>query len=771
MNEMPRTWLRMCGFRTAIRACRISIISTVLVFAGFLSEGMSAASAATSDITACEFAVTRCSSMYPPRSFKGLLVADRGGRSRITIYWLQPPLICEKTDDLAYSDMIFQKDVVSCWLHKDIDGKHSFKFDLAEIDDRFCLPKQDDLMAILQSVFGALREVRRDRLSPDEPWEMARFFQGCRNRSESEHRVLSKEHELPGNKQDAASDDSAIMNTLPFGRIYRKKILADNSYVWQIGKASANTDVVTVTIRPLSDSRRRDMRSAFDPDTLGRWSAVPEPYRRYWAFLSRYTELGDRPDGPSQARKLYSEINSYLGGHLPEDTRSALNELRFNIALVTALPDTISQSTREYVSALCERDEASTSETILELGGVAAKVRKQWSDKDTRDLVYPLLKGLIRPSIFANLSFLEGMVSKIKGQGWYWYGQLMIDILREQNCVDANILNNYLKDLGIWRLSKDVTEADPNTLTPSMREFLTRLDIAPPEGQLTFEDLRHVLDEGLAGFGGPPNDQKKELIEKVLASIRMIAGDGPFHGDKDRLSKSLIEFERLQRSARVSLESMHALLTTFMALSFYDTSTQTDHETLISQLHHASETLGREISQILERHRLSSLVSQQDVRKIFARPHEDIQRYVDDPLWPMFKYPMTENEQTRLINEIRTRLKHLEQHAESVAQKLPDSADSQLIRRGLMRDVANIAGQIPYEVVCIRRPRYPGLSCEQSSTVELHVDMKGHFYDSPDKAREVFQTMKYFYLGHRIEGDVGGKVDKKRSPQPKENTS
>lgn len=761
----------MFGFRTVILSCRNSIISTVLVFAGFLSKGMSATSTATSDISAWEFAVTRCSRVYPPRSFKGLLVADHSGRSRITIYWLQPPLICEKTDNLAYSDMIFQNDIVSCWLHKDIDGKHSFNFHLAEMDDRFRLPGQNDLMAILQSVFGTLREVRRDRLSADEPWEMARFFQGCSNRSESEHRVLSKQTELPGNKQAAASDDSAIMNTLPFGRIYRKKILADNSYVWQIREASANRDVVTVTIRPLSDSRRRDMRSAFDPDTLGRWSAVPEPYRRYWAFLSRYTELGDRPDGPSQARKLYSEINSYLGDHLPEDARSALNELRFKIALMTALPDAISQSTREYVSALCERDEASTGETIVELGSVAAKVRKQWSDKDTRDLVYPLLKGLIRPSIFANLSFLESMVSQVKGRGWYWYGQLLIDILQEQNCVDANILDNYLKDLGIWRLSKDITEADPNTLTPSMREFLTYLDSPPPEGQLTFEDLRHVLDEGLAGFGEQPNDEKKELIEKVLASIRMIAGDGPFQGDKDRLSKSLIEFERLQRSARVSLESMHALLTTFVALSFYDTSTEADHETLISQLHHASEILGREISEILERHQLSSLVSQQDVRKIFARPPEDIRRYVDDPLWPMFKYPMTENEQTRLINEIRTCLKRVERHAESVAQKLPDSADSQLVRRRLMRDVANIAGQIPYQAVCIRRPRYPGLSCEQSSTVGLHLDMKGHFYDSPDKAREVFQTMKYFYLGHRIEPDVGGKVDKKRSPQPKENTS
>jgi hypothetical protein len=49
--------------------------------------------------------------------------------------------------------------------------------------------------------------------------------------------------------------------------------------------------------------------------------------------------------------------------------------------------------------------------------------------------------------------------------------------------------------------------------------------------------------------------------------------------------------------------------------------------------------------------------------------------------------------------------------------------------------------------------------------------MKGNFYDSPDKAREVFQTMKYFYLGHRVKGDDGGNVDKKRSLQPKENTN
>jgi len=53
------------------------------------------------------------------------------------------------------------------------------------------------------------------------------------------------------------------------------------------------------------------------------------------------------------------------------------------------------------------------------------------------------------------------------------------------------------------------------------------------------------------------------------------------------------------------------------------------------------------------------------------------------------------------------------------------------------------------------------VSCGQSGAVGLHVGMKGRFYDSPDKAQEIFEKMKYFYLGHRTEGDPGGKVEEK----------
>ena len=97
----------------------------------------------------------------------------------------------------------------------------------------------------------------------------------------------------------------------------------------------------------------------------------------------------------------------------------------------------------------------------------------------------------------------------------------------------------------------------------------------------------------------------------------------------------------------------------------------------------------------------------------------------------------------------------------SPAQKTSDGADSQPIRRRLIRDIVSAARQIPYQVVRIRLPRYPGVSCGQSGAVGLHVGIKGRFYDSPDEAQKTFQTMKYFYLGQRTEGDPGGKAEGK----------
>jgi hypothetical protein len=136
---------------------------------------------------------------------------------------------------------------------------------------------------------------------------------------------------------------------------------------------------------------------------------------------------------------------------------------------------------------------------------------------------------------------------------------------------------------------------------------------------------------------------------------------------------------------------------------------------------------------------------------IFAGPHEDILRYVDDPLWPMFKYPLSENERTRVLNNVRIRLRSLERIAENITQKLLNDVDSQLIRRRIIRHIVSVASQIPYEVVHIRLPKYPGVSCRQSVVTGLHVNINVDYYDNPDEAHDIFEKMMYFYLGHRLE--------------------
>jgi hypothetical protein len=721
MNEKYQGWLCMCVFGPAVRSYRIPIISTVLVLVSFLGEIKSPVHTEISNITSCEFVIERCSKIYPPRIFKGIVATDPCDQIRITIYWRDPPLICEKTDNLAYSDMILQKNTISFWIHEEIDGRHFIQFYLNGTDEQFLLPRQNDLMSILQSIFDALREINIESSNLNEQWEMSRFFKDCRNRSESEYITTSKECKTDGNKHSTVSKDSAIMNALPFGRLYRKKILPDNSYIWQMSKVSSNRDLVTLTIKPISNLGQDYVSNTFDLDTLGNWLAVPEPYRRYWTFLRRYTELKDKLDSPSEVKKLYSEVDSYLSNQLPEDICSAFGKLRFNIALMTTSTDAISHSTCEYFSTLCERGDAPIIETIIELGRVAARIRKQWSDKQVNDLICPLLKKIARPSVFNNASLLKNMISEIKRQGWYWYARLLINIIQEQKCIDAKLLDVYSKDLEIWWLSKEVTSIDPNMLNSSVRDLMRRLGCPPLEGQLTIEDLRQILNERLEpGFYEQPDEKKNQFVENVLTSIRMISGDGPFNGDKARLNNSLVEFEQMQRSAHISLDCMHDLLTTFVALSFYDTSTKSDHEELISQLDQINETLFRETNQILGRYELLSLISRQDVEKIFARPYEDILYYVNDPLWPMFKYPLTENERTRVINKVRIRLR-------------------------------NVASQIPYEVVHIRLPQYPGVSCRQSVDVGLYVSINGHLYDNPDQAQEIFEKMKYFYLGHRLE--------------------
>lgn len=735
------------------RAGRRSL-AVASLFLVLLSSGTAPVVAAPAAVESYTFTVTRCSSVYHRREFKGLLVADGAGRCRVTIYWLEPLLVCEKTDDLAYSDSIWTGDRATIWVHRGVEGEHVFRFDLGRPEREFRLPKDNALGTIMQSVLAALQSSRSDGVMPNARLEIAKFFEGCHACDVFEHRACGMQVNPPQNSESPTCDVS-VMNSLPFGRAYRKRKLSDDTTVWQITNAVTGDEVVTLAVRPTSSIDDAALACAFDLSSLGTWPAVPEAYRKYWGFEKRWSQAKGVSVGSEQAKKLYADVRSCLSGALPREVDLALKKLHFDIALQTGDEEALVESARRYTLTFLGAKTHGALQATLELGRVAKKLGERLSRQQTHDVVRPLLSRLVVPAMFANRRARDVTVDEVKTRGWYWYGQLIVDVLREQRLVDDATASDYERDLETWRLSKLVTEPDPQELTSSMEAFLQCRTRFPPQGALPLEQLRPILLEGLQ-MRCSPSEQGRQFAEDVIGSIRLITGHGPFRADRERLTGALVGFDELYPPARVSADEAHDLLVTLLGLSFYDTSTKDDHRMLRSQLGEAARLIKTEIAEILGRFELADLVSEDDLEKAFEGPMRDLDDYVADPLWPMFKYPLTENERVRLVNKIRTRVGRLERLAERTRRDLKSGVDARVLAQYVHVEVASLARELPYRVLWVRLPRYPGVSCGYGGQMGLHVRLRGHFYEDVNQARDVFEVMKCFYLGHRLDSRTMG---------------
>lgn len=704
-----------------------------------------------------EFTATRHTVVFPRRNYKGLVMSDGSRQWRLAIYWIDPPISVEETDDLACSDMIYRDGVLHCWVQDSFTGRNRFQLGRADADARNQASAAHVVAPILQSIFAAVQSIRETPREGESPSEMARFFRESQPRDEYERQTVPAE-----GGPDAGTNDSGLaadtwLKTPPLGRVYRKRSVPNGSTVWRSARALTLDPVVTVTVQPLRVLEAQEQAVALDPHTLGQWTVVPEPYRQYWAFQDRYIALGRSPDAQTTARALHAEIEAYLGRPLPADLELPLCKLRFRVALKMNCQEVLSRELGQYFRTLAGSTPVTLRERILELGQAAAQISRNEPEHRTRALVYPLLQEMVEAAVFAKAGFLEGLMSEMQMRRWFRYGQWVVEVLREEKGVESGVLDGYYQRLETGYLSEHVADADPNTLTASMREFLGYAHRAPPAGRLSLADLRLVLQEGLAGRFSAPANGKEQFVTQVLATIRRIAGDGLFRGDPAALRTSLTRFDRIYHPSQVSDSQMQTLLATFLCLSFYDTSTPADHEALLRQLDEVIRLLKQEIAGILAEQKLTAVVTRDEVNRLFDGLGEEVRLYTGDVLWPMFKYPMTENEQTRLVNKLKIGLGQLRQLAERSAAELDAGGNPRSARVRLGSQISGLANELPYRVVCLRRPRYAGVSCGYGGGVGLHVGMKGPFYEQADQAQGVFETMKCFYLGHRLAGFVPGR--------------
>jgi hypothetical protein len=736
-------------FRRVFLVLKISCKVTVLLF--IITVPVAVSADETSRIDMHLFGFT--SEFYMPMGdgrIDGLLASD-GFRQRITIYWIEPAVYHDSSYFLGYSDFIFEEDVVYYWIQ---GMSNPGKFKLSGKECVPLLPRDVSPESVARSSLAIVSRVRSQSENSDTLLEVGKFFRQSRDQAEYSYEVPS-EQSNSNFTSDSNMSDVQILNSLPYGRKYSKETQNDGIVVWQAERVLDGPHVARVIVKPVSSTGNDSDKSMFDPNTLGHWALVPEPYMTYWSLDQAYSELKDEPDKTVTIHGLYDKIESYIyKNKIPERLDLAFNQLLFKTALLTGDKQCLSRSAQAVVTALCRDSSMNSYQNLFELAQIDDKIREQYPEQ-ADDLVCPLIAQMVRHT-GSNLSLsLEQLMTVISMNKWFSYGKLLIDEARIQGLIENDIADTIAERLETTSLAKEMPPFDPCQACTSVEQYLAQIDNDPPKGNLSMDDVREILEKGLSNpFADANLDSKDEVIDNVVKSLILIVGNGPFCGDKGRLIESVERFSGLYLLVFRNKEPIDTVLATFLALSFCDTSTTEDHDVLFSQIQKICAEFQTQTNKMLEERGLRGLVEPNDVERLFSRYKQRFRNYIDDPLWPAFKFPLTSNEQTRLKNKLRLRFDKLVTLFEDLSLKVKYGGVCPELKRKTMYEIASAILQVLPQAAFLRKPPYPGVSCRHRGGYGFAAVIKGPLYVEGDRPKEKFKAMKYFHLGHRLEDIV-----------------
>lgn len=616
------------------------------------------------------------------------------------------------------------------------------------------LPGDVSVESVARSVLAIANRTRSDSDQADAALEVGKFFRQSRDQADYSYEVPSEE-QISDEAVGSRASDVEILNALPYGRKYSKQTQTDGAMVWRAQRVLDGPHVARVTVKHISDIGADSTDRVFDPDTLGQWTLIPEPYRVYWAFDRAYSQLKDVPDNRVGGRELHDKIESYLDNNkAPDKVRLVLNQLRFKTAILTDDVGRVSRSAQAVVSMLCDDVSASSYQRLLELARIDVQVREQYPER-ADDLVRPLVAQMVRHAGPDAQRNIERFMRTIESNKWFRYGKLLVEQARSQVIVEEDIVDKLDARLEAARLAEELLPYDPYDpceASVTVKRYLAQIDADPPQGTLAMDDIRDILKNGLEKPLADANlGSTDKTIDDTVRSIRLIAGDGPFQGDKAKLIESISKFSGLYLVVFKCTEPIDTVLATFLALSFCDTSTPEDHDVLFSQICRICGGFQSQTNRMLAERGLSELVTPADVERLFTRYKQRFRGYIDDPLWPAFKFPLTANEETRLRNELKQRFGRLEPVLDEASLKVKYGGVTDELKGKTRYGIASAILQLLPQAAFLRKPPYPGVSCRHRGTYGFTAVIRGQPYKEGERPREKFKAMKYFHMGHRLE--------------------
>jgi hypothetical protein len=678
----------------------------------------------------------------------GLMASD-GHQHRISIYWIEPRVFREALGFLRYSDFIFRPETVDYWLY---GVPQPGRFEWSVYPEVPLLPQDNSVESVARSVLAIVGRIGSRGESAELPLEAGRFFQASREETEYSYEAMPREIDN-NDVSDRHGSEVRTPDALRYGHKYSKRMQDNESMVWSMEKGMNGPPIATVTIKAVRHAQGNGHHALFDPNTLGQWELVPQCCRIYWSFDREYCELNRSPNICTSSRALCDRIES----HLDENSAStlvcaALEYLRFKTALMTDDADRVRRSAEACVTTLCQDDSLDTYESLVQLGAIAGQMEEKYP-AEAVDWLRPLVRQMVQHTGHDTLRNVERLMTRVAGNRWFTYGRLLIEELRTQDPADDPTLDSVSRKLEAAYTARTSRPPDPCEPSLSVKYYMAHLDEAPPKGTADMNDLRDILEQGLAKvYAEDDSEMKRKVVENTIRSIRLIAGEGPFRVRADQLTQSIARFSESYIVVNKTVEPIDTVLATFLALSFCDISTAEDHDLLLSQFRKCSAGLQSQVNDLLQERELGSLIASEDVEHVFVVYERLFHEYIEDPLWPTFKFPWTTNEEARIAATLRLRVMQLEPLLDEMSLRVKHGGTSENLKKETLYEISCAAQELLPRAASRRTPPYPGISCQyRGGGHGFMAVIEGPLYDENGRPKEKFKAMKYFHLGHRLQ--------------------
>ncbi len=668
-----------------------------------------------------------------PRKLYGMVISHPKIATRIITYWADVINLSTNEHSLTYSDLIMDQNSIHLWLpHQD-----QIQYPINQFLCSFQAPLQNQLPEVLKSTLSAI-SMMRSPTSVLPSWDMQNFFQ----HSQSVSSCLYQSNQTYLNKM--ARDPNSFQP--PLARRFEKVIKKDNTTQWSLWNIPENKSIATIEIRPQPSQPIEGLM--FSPTTLGQCPWVPDAYHTYWALISQMNIALKQPDNESKLRIICLQgLDS-----ISDPTRSPVDieqaRVCTDLALTISDIPLVSQCIHTEMGLIRGTSTHRILDLIEELGHFSQQAQSHLTTETHRKLLQELIQVYLQNDIQQDHKLLSYMVKYAISMEWFQLAQGLLDTVQETTLSQNRELYQLAELIKTHQGSLEVIQSDPNddhALTRLVDETLKNQ--FPPSGTISLVNIKELLDKNFPATDPNMPFNSHNVANQICSLIERLAGPGPYDGDLSQLERSVQYLNPIYHLDNPALPNIYA---TLFALSFHDLSTQDNHLQLIGQIKHVSQETQKLLWKQIEHYKLTELITSEEIQSIFETFETRSEFYVHQPLWPMYKFPLTENEYTRYLCRMKLYLEEVEKTCQQSQENLQQGIEVQKVKQLLTQRINRCAQRLLPNCAELRVPQYPGLQCSYRTQHGIFIKLSEELYQDPHFDQETMTAMKYFLVGNRM---------------------